>query len=252
MTAPIALQLYTVREALAHDFAATVRRVAALGYRGVETAGFPGTTPQVAGRLFRELGLEVCGAHSPLPLGERKQEVLETLAALGCRRMILPWQPPENFATADGIRRVCDLLNEANAVAQPLDLTVGHHNHWFEYQRVGGRLAADIMLDHLAPEVFLEVDTYWVKTAGADPVDVIRKLGRRAPLLHIKDGPAKRDVPMTALGEGVMDLPAVVAASQGQAEWLIVELDQCATDMLEAVQKSYAYLTRNGLGQGRV
>ncbi len=75
MTKPIAVQLYSLREALATDFDGTIRRVADIGYAGVETAGFAGTTPQHAAELFRSLGLTVPSAHSPLPLGDKRSEV---------------------------------------------------------------------------------------------------------------------------------------------------------------------------------
>jgi hypothetical protein len=75
-------------------------------------------------------------------------------------------------------------------------------------------------------------------------------MGDNAPLLHIKDGPAVRGDPMTALGEGVIDIPSVVEAGAGATEWLIVELDECATDMLTALEKSYRYLVDKGLGRG--
>ena len=252
MAPPIALQLYTMREALAKDFAGTLRRIAVMGYVGVETAGFPeGVTPRAAKRLLDDLGLAVCGAHSPLPLGDKKNEVLEAMAALGCARLVCAWQPPEHFKSADGIRRACAILNEANTLARDNGLTFGYHNHWWEFLPVegDGRRAYQVMLEHLSPEVFLEIDTYWIKTAGADPAAVLRELGGRAPLLHIKDGPAAKDAPMTAVGDGVMDFAAIARASA--AEWWIVELDDCATDMLEAVEKSYRYLAGKGLARGR-
>lgn len=242
MTPRIALQLYSVREALARDFAGAMRRVAATGYRAVETAGFPqGTSPQAAAALFRELGLEVMAAHSPLPLGEKRNEVLDTMAALGCPRLLCPWEAPETFANEEGIRGLCDRLNEASRVAAAAGLSLGYHNHWFEYEpRPPGRPGYQVMLEHLDPAVFLEVDVYWVKVAGLDPVAVLNELGPRASLLHIKDGPLSREQPMTALGAGQMDLPPILAASQ--AAWHVVELDRCATDMLAAVAQSYAYL----------
>jgi len=70
-------------------------------------------------------------------------------------------------------------------------------------------------------------------------------------MLHIKDGPAVVSEPHVAAGEGVMDIPGVVQAAKGTAEWLIVELDYCATDMLEAVQKSYRYLVGRNLARGK-
>jgi sugar phosphate isomerase/epimerase len=251
MSAPIALQLYSLRELLNVDFTAGIRKVAEIGYAGVETAGFLGTTPQDAARLFGELGLTVCSAHSPLPLGDKQAEVLDTMAALGCSRLVCPWKPQELFASIDGIRQVCDELNEANIVARAHGLTLSYHNHWAECALVGGHRAYELMFAHLSPEILFEVDTYWAKTAGVDPVTLVRQLGTRAPLLHIKDGPCVMDAPMTAVGDGIQDVPGIVAAGAGATEWLIVELDRCATEMLEAVTKSYRYMIGKGLAHGR-
>jgi sugar phosphate isomerase/epimerase len=249
MPPPIALQLYTVRDALARDFAGTLERIARMGYVGVETAGFPaGQTPAAAKRLFDDLGLTVCGAHSDLPLGDRRTRVLEDLAALGCQRLVCPWQPPDSFHSPADIQRVCALLNEAHTVARAHGLRLGYHNHWWEFESLAGNTAHALMRSHLAPEVFFELDLYWIKVAGLDPASVLREVGPRAPLLHIKDGPAVKEAPMTAVGTGVLDYPAHLAASS--AEWLIVELDHCATEMLTAVEQSYHYLIDKGLAHG--
>jgi len=250
MTTPIALQLYTVRDLLAQDYEGTIRKVADMGYVGVETANMFGGSPASAAKLFGELGLTVSSAHGALPLGDKKQEVIDTMGALNCKRLILAWQPPEKFKSLDGIKSICDSLNEGAAVAKANGFKLGYHNHWFEYELLENRIPTDLMLEHLDPDVFLEVDVYWVQTGGQNPVAVIRRLGWRAPLLHIKDGPCQIEAPMTALGEGVVDIPGVVAAGAGSTEWLIVELDHCATDMMEAVNKSYKYLIARGLARG--
>ena len=83
-----------------------------------------------------------------------------------------------------------------------------------------------------------------------DPAKVVKELGPRAPLLHIKDGPAVKDEPQVAVGDGVLDFPRIVQAAEGAVEWLIVELDHCGTDMMEAVEKSYQYLVKGGLARG--
>ena len=250
MTTPIALQLYTVRDLLAQDYEGTIRKVADMGYIGLETANMFGDSPASAAKLFGELGLTVMGAHSPLPLGDQRQEVIDTLGALQCKRLVVAWQPPEKYQSLDGIKSICDTLNEGAAVAKANGIQVGYHNHWFEYQPVENRIPVDVMLDHLDPDVFFEVDVYWVQTAGQNPADVVRRLGVRAPLLHIKDGPCQIDAPMTALGEGVVDIPGIVTAGAGSTQWLVMELDRCATDMMEAVRKSYQYLIEKGLAQG--
>lgn len=249
---PVALQLYTLREALAQDFEGVIRRIAAMGYAGVETAGIYGDGPTAAARLFEELGLRVCSAHSDPPLGDTASPVLETMAALRCTTLVVPYIPPEEFTSEEKIKAHCERLNEANRVAQANGLTLAYHNHDWEFRAaevLGGRRPFDIMLDLLDPTVQFEIDTYWVAVGGSDPLATVQMLGARAGLLHIKDGPLDRDLPMQAVGAGKMDFPPIIAASE--AQWLIVELDHCATDMLEAVQQSYTYLTDGGLARGR-
>jgi len=250
MAIPIALQLYTVREALARDFARVMKKVADIGYVGVEPIfDLPGTTTAEAARLFREMGLEVPSAHTPLPVGKDKNRVLDFMAAMNCQR-IVSGKGPEGFETMGLVRQTCDLFNEAHAVAAENGLAFGIHNHWWEFAQVEGRYVYQVMLEHLDPGVFFEIDTYWVKTAGLDPAKVVKELGPRAPLLHVKDGPAVRDEPHVAVGDGGLDFPSIVQAAEGAVAWLIVELDHCATDMLAAVEKSYQYLVGGGLARG--
>src|SRR5215218_2726489 len=111
MTAPIALQLYTIRDLLAQDYEGTLRKVADMGYIGVETANMFGGSPASAAKLFGELGLAVSAAHGALPVGDKKQEVLDIIDALNCKRLILPGQPPEKYTSLNGIKSVCDALN---------------------------------------------------------------------------------------------------------------------------------------------
>jgi sugar phosphate isomerase/epimerase len=241
MAKPIGIQLYTVRDSLAQDYEGVIRRIAAYGYEGVEPAGFPGSTAQAAADLFKSLGLKVPSAHSPLPLDDKQDEVLETMRILGCKYLVCPFLPPDEFKTVESVLSLCARLNRANEIARGAGLTLLYHNHWWEYEPLDGSYPYKIMAENLDPSIGFEIDTYWVKTGGEDPVAVIKELGARVPLLHMKDGPCVKDQPMTALGEGIMDLAPIVTAGQS-VEWLIVELDRCATDMLGAVEKSYHYL----------
>jgi sugar phosphate isomerase/epimerase len=250
MPAPIALQLYTLREAAAADYEGTVRKVADIGYAGVEPAGFPGTTVEAGKKLFDELGLQVCSAHLPLPIGDKVNESFETAEALGIERVVAGIGR-DQFGSADQIKASCDKFNEASANCVEKGFTFGIHNHWWEFLEIEGKLAYKQMLDYLAPEIFFQIDAYWVQTAGPDPADVIAELGSRAPLIHVKDGPCTREADMQALGEGVTDFKRLVDAGADNVDWWIVELDRCATDMMEAVEKSYAFLTDGGYASGR-
>jgi sugar phosphate isomerase/epimerase len=251
MAAPIGLQLYTVRKvAEAEGYANTVKKVAAMGYVGVEPAGFPGSTAAEAAKLFRDLGLAVPSAHVALPIGENKNETLDVIKTLGSKRVI-SGLGPKDFTTLDLVKASCDKFNEACENCRAAGLMFGIHNHWWEFKPVDGRMIYRIMLERLNPNIFFEIDTYWVQTAGCNPTDVVRELGRRAPMLHIKDGPAVQQQPMTAAGEGVLDFPAIVGAAGNDLDWLVVELDECATDMMEAVHKSITFLVTKGLGYGK-
>jgi len=249
MPAPIALQLYTVRDALARNFRAVVTRISEIGYVGVEPAGFPGTTPEEASNMLADLGLEICSIHTHLPLGKQKNEVIELAKELEVTRVISS-TPRDSFASLDGVKELCDRWNQACETAAEYGLELGLHNHYWEFGQVDGRPGFELLQEQLDPRILFQVDTYWVSVGGGNPVQVIEKLGDRAPLLHIKDGPGNPQADMTAIGEGIMDWPPIVKAGQDTAEWLIVELDRCATDMLEAVEKSYRYLTREGLARG--
>jgi sugar phosphate isomerase/epimerase len=250
MAAPIALQLYTLREAAKDDYEGVVRKVAEIGYAGVEPAGYPGTTAEAAGKLFKSLGLQVPSIHARFPVGDMKNEVIETAAAVDTKRVIAGIGRGENWDTMDKIKANCDMINEAAANVASHGLTVGYHNHWWEFDTVvAGRPVYQHMADLLDPAVFFQIDTYWVQVGGHNVVDVIHELGDRVPVLHVKDGPAdKPESDMVAVGSGVMDWQAILNARP--VEWHIVELDRCATDMFAAVAGSYQFLTEKGFARG--
>jgi sugar phosphate isomerase/epimerase len=220
-----------------------------MGYAGVEPAGFPGTTVKDAAKLFRELGLTVCGMHSAAPIGDKKAEVLDTAAMLGCKR-IVTGKGPDDFKTRDLIQKTCEEFNRASQAARENGLTLSLHNHWWEFEELGAFRVYEYMLDDLDKDVLFEIDVYWVQVGGRNPARIVRKLAGRSPLHHIKDGRCSKGEPMTAVGDGFVDIPGIAKVTK--ADWWIVELDTCATDMMEAVRKSAAYLTSKGFVRGKL
>jgi len=238
----VAVILYSVRDLLPANFEGVVRRLAAMGYEGVEMTGFGGTTPKTAAKLFKELHLTVTSAHIfPPPVGDKLKEAVDNLAELGSNTLVSGFGP-DRYKTLDATRQACDELNAAAKLAQASGLRFCVHNHDFEYYAIEGSYPYKIMLERLDPKVCFELDTYWVKTGGVDPAAVVKEMGKRAPLLHIKDGPAVRGKPMVAIGDGALDFPAILQAGKGATEWLIVEFDSCATDIMAALDKSCKYL----------
>jgi len=245
---PIAVQLYTVREAAAEDFPGVLKRVAAIGYKGVEFAGIHGMAPAEVKRIVDGLGLQVASAHGPVPSQGNAAQVIDECQTLGVRRLISG--PGGPIDTMDHVLACADLLNEGIALLAGAGIEFGLHNHWAEFEPVEGRLPEDVLLQKV-PGLFAELDVYWITVGGPDAAETVARLKGRAPLLHIKDGPVSPPQPHTAVGQGVLDIPAIVnAADPAVLDWLIVELDSCATDMWQAVEDSYRYMTGNALAAG--
>ena len=250
----VALQLYSIREAMEADAASALGRVSEMGYTAVETAFFPeGWTLAKAAGLLRDTGLHAVSCHVEIPIGDQKRVFLDTAEAFGCDLMVWHgWPEDERYQSKEGIKRLAEIYNEALAFAQANGLRFGLHNHWWELEDVPGVGKPFYALrDLVEPEIFFEIDTYWAKVAGRDPAQVVADFGASAPLLHIKDGAVlNEEGPMVAAGDGVQDFPAVAAAGLGHTQYMIVELDSCETDMFDALAKSYTYLTDSGLATG--
>lgn len=235
---PIALQLYSVRRELAVDMAGTLERVAAMGYDAVEPFPLGGVTFAEQRSAIQSLGLGIHSAHLPLAAGAARDDALRAADALGVTIMV-SGLGPEHFATPEATSRAAEQFNEAAAAAASAGRRFAIHNHWWEFEGEGPPWRQ--LLRELDPAVEFELDTYWTASAGADPIAVLRELGARATLVHLKDGSTVKGDPMTALGQGTLDVAAIAAAATS-AESLVVELDECATDMLEAVAESLAFL----------
>jgi sugar phosphate isomerase/epimerase len=251
-SAPISVQLYTLRKETAVDFPAVLARLGAKGYPGVELAGFGELSPSKLSSALADAGVSVSSAHVGMQDESAFAAALDDHAAVGCDTVVVPSLPVEAFADLDAVRAAADRVNALVDAAQSRGMTLGYHNHFWEFTAMpDGRPALLHLFEHLAPGVFAEVDIYWAQVGGSDPKGVVTELGSRVGLLHVKDGPADEPKnPMVAVGDGVVDIPGVLAASP-TARWHIVELDRCATDMFEAVERSYDYLVGGGYSAGR-
>lgn len=246
----IGLQLYTVRDAFGDDPEGTLARIAEIGYAGVEP--FPEAFEALPAARLRErcdaLGLHLPASHLPLPLGANREPVLATARTLGLT-WVVATLGADAFSDAERVAATAEAFASAAANAREAGFRFAIHNHWWEFE--GGEHAPYKALRAALPaDVDFEIDCYWVRVAGLDPAAVLRALAGRTPLLHLKDGPATYDDPMVALGDGAMDLPAALAAASDPA-WLMVELDACEGDPMDAAARSFRFLADNGFGHGR-
>ena len=245
------LQLYSVREELAADFKGTLQRLADMGIPNIEIWGGLPVPAEEAAAIMKDMGFGVSTGHLGSPLVEGGDKNLAIAKAFGLSDYIIPWVPAENFATVEAAKAFAAQLNAAQKVVADAGMGFGYHNHEFEFAKVDGdKTGYEIVVAETNPSVMFELDTYWAQVAGLDPVDLIGKLRSHVPYVHIKDGPADasdRNAHMVAFGEGNMDVSGIVRASlANNAKGIFVELDHCATDMMEAVDKSWAYLKSEG------
>lgn len=253
--ARIALQLYTVRTLFETDFDGTMQAIADVGFAGIETYPLPAGVPvEHAAKVFKNLGLEVVGMHMDLPSGKQRDTALRMADVYACEKVIYPgW--PEGYRDADGVSRVVDVFNETAAFLDSKGLRFGLHNHTWEFELIGGVYPYYYLLQHLDNITFFEIDTYWAKCAGLDPARIVGDFGSRAPLLHIKDGPARKgeeSSPQVPAGEGSMNFPAIAEAGKGNTQWMIVEFDTYEKNLIDGIRKSYAFLTQRGLAEGKI
>lgn len=247
---PLSVQLYSLREESKTDFPGVLKRLAEIGYVGVEPAGFHGLTPAEFKAMVDDLGLKVSSSHSPWCNPDNLEEVVEVAGILDVDTVTCGYGP-DQFATMDAIKATAEMVNGMVDGLAKHDIHLMQHNHFWEFEMLDGKLKYDIYAE-LCPGVAFELDMYWVSNFGAvDAPAEIKKFAARTPFLHVKDGPLVKDQAMLAAGKGKVDIPACIAAADpGVLKWLIVELDQCDTDMMTAIAESYEYLVGQGLAKG--
>jgi sugar phosphate isomerase/epimerase len=248
---PISIQLYTLREHTATDMRGVLERIAKIGYAGVEPAGLGGLSTNEFRKVVEDLGMQVSSTHVQGRVdGDDLDRIADEATAIGAPYMVVPHLPPDKFKEAESVQRLAARLSAAADAAESRGMKLGYHNHWFEFVQVDRRSAFDVFVEALDPRVVLEVDIYWAQTGGVDPAALVKGLGPRVPLLHVKDGPCTEGDAMVAVGDGKVDVPGVLGANDA-VEWHIVELDRCDTDMWDAVEASHRYLVGEGLSVGR-
>lgn len=250
--ASIGVMMYTVLDQARADLEGTLAHLAAIGYRGIETYGLvEHFGPARVRRAIAAAGMELISAHAPFPAGPRADQILDENAELGAR--ILVWSMErEEFDTPQAVLAGTERVNAAAERAATRGMAIAYHNHFAEFsRRFGGQQAYDLLLSALDDRVLVELDAYWAQLGGADPAEVLTRLGDRARLVHVKDGPARSyaDDVMVPIGEGRIDWARALRAPSG-LRWHIVELERLHIDTFVALRRSYDYLVGSGLSAG--
>ncbi|MCF3649379.1 sugar phosphate isomerase/epimerase family protein [Synoicihabitans lomoniglobus] len=237
-TIPASLQLWSVRDAVKADFAATVQAVADIGYAGVETAGYGNLDATAAATAITAAGLKCSGMHVALArLRHEADEVLIEAKALGTSHVICPFFPRELTTSAAAFVALGEELDRIGAYFRAHGVALHYHNHEHEIARFDGRLGFDWLLDAARPaNLGCEPDVYWLTVGGKDPAAFLREQGRRAKLIHLRD--------KTEIGTGAVDFESVFAAADavGAVEWYVVEVGEPSIEPLAAVRQSWEKL----------
>jgi sugar phosphate isomerase/epimerase len=237
----VALELYTVRDETKRDFAGTLRRVAGIGYAGVEFAGYGDLTAQEMSALLAETGLRVAGTHLGLDALQDPQldASIRYCLDIGCSIIVLPWLANE-WRTQEGMQALAPRLNAIGQRCREHGITFAYHNHDFEFTRVDGVYLLDYLLQATHPSlVKIELDVYWAAYAGVDPVLYLQTLADRVALIHLKDMAADRS--MTEVGKGILDMQHICEFAQVRGLWGVVEHDHPQIPSLESARISLEY-----------
>lgn len=248
-------QLYTVRDLIARDPAATIAAIAAMGYTELEI--LQPRLPVVA-PLAQKHGLSIVSAHldEPTAKGQGLAAFLSDARANGLQYIVVAWVPPDDRPTTRaGFAKLGDRLNRIGDQVAKAGMQLCYHNHAFEFGKDadGTRFLDALMQASHAPQVKLEIDAFWVAITGADPVAVLRQYAGRVALVHLKDkapnAPAvlnESEVAPTAfrdVGAGSLPFPAILAAARAAgAGHFFVEHDQPPGNPLDSLRNSFRYL----------
>ncbi|MCR2821023.1 sugar phosphate isomerase/epimerase family protein [Lederbergia panacisoli] len=266
----IGVQPYTIREAMSVDYVGSIKKVAEIGYKGIELGPPPeGMTIAEQKSLLDGLGLKVVGTHAGFDtLDFEVDKIADYLEEINGEKFVTISMI---FKSREDVLEKAEKMNKVGDQFRKRGITFLYHNHHWEFFKVDGEYVLDILLRETDPElVQTELDTYWIRRGGEDPVQYLRKLKNRAPLLHIKDMKAGGEEVSTGFGEGILDLKELFAqgvkepfaeigegildfkAIAGVAEeigtkWLIVEQDESDRDPFESLKISYDNLVNLGL-----
>ncbi len=255
----IGLQLYTVRDQMKGDFDGTIAKVASIGYKEVEFAGYFGHTPEQVRVVIDRNGLTSPSCHVEYAvLSDKWPSVIESSKTIGQSYIVCPWIPEEIRKQPDGWKRAIDTFNHAGEISKKSGIQFAYHNHWFEFLPVNGKLPYDMLLEQCDPDlVKMELDLCWITVAGADPLTYFNRYPGRFPLVHVKDmkklpkvsasggqdfGDSLKD--MTAVGSGIIDWKRIFAQSEKAGiKHYIVEHDKPEAPF-ESIKISYDYLSK--------
>ena len=255
----IGLQLYTLRNEMGKDAKGTLAKVAAQGYKTVETFGYG--NGKWFGMNATELRAELKSHGLTTPSGhtfpasvflqsgweEKWKPAVTDAKAVGQEFIVVPWMEEQYRTDINNFKKLAATLNKAAEICKQTGIKLAYHNHDFEFAPLAGTNGLDVLLKGTDPKlVFFEMDIYWVSKAGKDPLTYFSKHPGRFAMWHVKDMDKTPQKNFTEVGSGVINFKKIFTyAKQSGMKYFFVEQDQCPGEPLDSTAKSITYLKKN-------
>jgi sugar phosphate isomerase/epimerase len=241
--AKVGLQLYTVREQMKASVPKTLAAVAKAGYKEVEFAGYFGHSADDIRKMLDDVGLVAPSSHIQMAqLGTEFGSLLDYANRVGHEYLVVAWIDAEE-RTIPGYTKIAARFNKAAHEADLSEVKFGYHNYSFEFTPLNGQVPYDLLLKECDPRIVkMEIDVFWMKQGGGDPVKYMERYPGRFTMLHVKDmGPAPKHA-MMDVGQGTIDWKKIFRAGKlGGVEHVFVENDE-AKDQIDSIKRRYKYL----------
>lgn len=245
---PVAVQLYSVREACAKDLPGSLKAIAKMGYQGVEFAGYHNFSATDVRKMLDDNGLKAAGTHTGIAslLGDELEKTVAFNKTIGNIYLIVPGLPTEYRADLAGWKKTAGLFNEIADRLAKFGMVTGYHNHSHEFTPENGVTPWDAFFGIAKPAVVMQADSGNALHGGADIIPLIKKFPGRALTVHLKEYSKTNDKAL--IGEGDIKWNDLFQACEtvGGTKWYIVEQESYAFPPMECIQKCLENVRKMG------
>lgn len=241
----VALQLWSLNKYEPENFPAVLKKVAELGYDGIEFAGFHNMPAADLKKMVTDLGLGIAGSHTGIQLlREKFDETIDYNLALGNKYIVVPGVGDDVRSSMAGWDKFADEMKGYSTKLKAKGLVLGYHNHDFEFVALEGKIPFYHLFSALPAEVLMQVDMGWSFRAGHDARDIFTKYPGRSQTVHVKA--FSEAVDTACLGEDDVPWADVlpVAVATGKAEWFIVEHERHAGEPIANVKTCLDFIRK--------
>jgi sugar phosphate isomerase/epimerase len=233
--------IFTVDDEFARAPYETLYALKEMGYSYTEFGNFGEHSVSTWKNLFNKSGVGLKSLHFNIEYMEawfeHIVEFIESMQA-GTRYIGCPALRSGKSDTVVGYLEEAEVMNKLGRRFKERGLQFVYHNHAFEFENLGGKLGLDILFENTDPDdVKFELDTFWIKYGGQDPVEYIEKFAGRCPVIHLKDITESKQ--FAPVGEGILDFGKIIpAAIKCGAKDFLVEQDEKHKPSLECAKIS--------------